>query len=176
MRHGVALANRNGLILLCLVVDGDAERRADGILTTVTTTDGIFVLILHHEVLLQHVEDLLTDFRQTILLDQRQHSNLDGGQLRGQTQQRARGTVLERLLGIGMAEDREEHAIDTYGGLDDVRHVVFVDFGVEVAQLLAGILFMLRQVEVRTGVDALQLLETERELELDVGGGVGIVR
>ena len=34
---------------------------------------------------------------------------------------------------------------------------------------------MVAEVEVGTGVDSLQLLETEREVELDVGRGVGIV-
>ena len=34
---------------------------------------------------------------------------------------------------------------------------------------------MVAQVEVRAAVDALELLETEREVELDVGGGIGVV-
>ena len=69
--HRVAVANGDGVVDQGVVVDGDAHRGADGILTTVTLADGVFLLILAHEVGLQRVDDLASLLRQTVFLDQR---------------------------------------------------------------------------------------------------------
>ena len=81
----------------------------------------------------------------------------------------------ELLVFIAAAEHAEEHAVYADRCLDYVGGVAFVELGIEILYLLAGELFVLREVEVGAGVYALNLLESERHLELDVGGGVGIV-
>ncbi len=55
------------------------------------------------------------------------------------------------------------------------RRVALVGLWVEVLDLLAAVLGVLAEVEVRAGVDTLHLLEAEGHVELDVGGSVGVV-
>ena len=61
-------------------------------------------------------------------------------------------------------------------GLHHVGHVALVGLGVEVLELAAAELLVAAQVEVGAAVDAFELLEADGELELDVAGGVGVVR
>ena len=75
-----------------------------------------------------------------------------------------------------MRQDGQEHAVDADGCLDTVRHVAFVRLGVEILDLLAGQALVVGQVEVGPRVDAFQLLEAEREVELDIRSGIGVVR
>ena len=74
-----------------------------------------------------------------------------------------------------MAQNCENHTVDTDGGLYYVRSVGPVLFGVVVLDLLAGELLVVAEVEVGTAVDTLKLLEAEGEVELDVGSGIGVV-
>ena len=74
-----------------------------------------------------------------------------------------------------MAEHGEEHAVHADGGLHAVGNVALAGLGIEVGELLSAQLLMVAEVEVGAGVDTLELLESEGEVELDVGGGVGVV-
>ena len=44
--HGVAVTDGDGIIFQRLMVDGDAERSTDGILTAVAFTDRVLLVIL----------------------------------------------------------------------------------------------------------------------------------
>ena len=83
--HRVAVAHGDGIVDQGVVVDGDAHRRANSIRTTVTLADGVFLLVLAHEVELQTVDNLAGFLRQSVFLNQRQHCDLvrceDGRQL-----------------------------------------------------------------------------------------------
>ena len=77
---------------------------------------------------------------------------------------------------VGVAQHAEEHTIHADRSLDDVGSVAFAAFGIEVFDFLTAELGVLRKVEVSAGVHAFHFLEAEGHLELDVAGGVGIVR
>ena len=53
--------------------------------------------------------------------------------------------------------------------------IAFAGLRVKILYLAAGEFLVIAQVKIRTGMDALEFLEAEGELKLDVGGGVGIV-
>ena len=87
--HCVAVADGDGVVNQGIVIDRDAHRGTDGILSSVTLADGVFLLVLAHEVVLQAVDDLAGLLRQTVFLDQRQHGDFvrrqDGRQLQHHT-------------------------------------------------------------------------------------------
>ena len=56
--------------------------------------------------------------------------------------------VFELFLGVGGGEHGQEHAVKTDRGLDDVRHVVLVQFGIEVLEFLSGEFLVVAGVEV----------------------------
>ena len=157
------------------MIHGDAVRRTDGILTTIALTDRILLIILAVEVELQLVDDLTSLLGQTIFLHQRHHSTLHRSEGSRQLQHHAGLAILEFLLLVSMTHDREEHTIHTDRGLDDIRGIALIGLRIEVLDALARVFLMLREVEVRTRVDTLHLLEAERHLELDIGSGIGIV-
>ena len=125
---------------------------------------------------LQAVHDLAGFFRQTVLLDQRQHGHFHRGQRGGDAQHFARFAVGQLLHIVGRTQDGQEHAVQTDGGLHHVRHIALVGLRIEVLQLATAVLLVAAKVEVRAAVDAFQLLEAHGELELDVAGRVGVVR
>ncbi len=51
-----------------------------------------------------------------------------------------------------------EKAVKSNGGFNDIRHVILVDFRIEILHLLAGILLVLAKVEVGAGMDTFHLL------------------
>ena len=158
------------------MVDGDAERRADGILAAIALADGVLLVVLTVEVELVHIHDLLGVLGQAVLLHERHYRGLDRGDRGGDGKDHAGLAVLELLLLVGVREDGQHHTVDADGGLDHVRSVAFAEFGVEILDLLSGEFLMVAEVEVGPGVDALKLLEAEGELALDIRGGVGVVR
>ena len=157
------------------MVNGHAERRADGVLAAVALADGVLRIVLAVEIVLEIVHHLLSLLRQAVFVNQRQHGHLDRGKRRRDAQHDAGFAVLKLLDLVGMAQHCEEHTVHTDGSLHAVRNVALVGLRVEVLDLLSGESLMVAEVEVGTGVDSLQLLETEREVELDVGRGVGVV-
>ena len=56
--HGVAVAQGDAVVLQGVVVNGDAVGGADGILTAVAASDGVFLVVLHHVVVFQHIDNL----------------------------------------------------------------------------------------------------------------------
>ena len=183
--HGVTVADGDavvsGSVLVAngLEVNGDAQRRADFILTAVTLADGTGIVKVHHEVLTQHLVNLFCLGRQ--LLAQRQDSSLEGCQSGMQTQHSADVgitllVVANHFLVISFAQESQSHAVAAQGRLDDVGNVVLVPLLVEVGQLLTGSLLMAAQVVVGTVSDAPQLAPAgaEGELVLDVGGSAGV--
>ncbi len=175
LSHGIALAQGDGIVFECLVVDGDAEGGAYGILATVALADGVFFVVVCGEVEFEVIDNLACLFRQPVFADQGHDGAFDGSQRLGQVQHYAGLAVLEGLLFVGRAQYAQEHTVDADGCLDDVGRVAFVELGVEVLYLLAGEFLVLRQVEVGTRVDAFDFLESEGHTEFNVGGGVGVV-
>ena len=64
--------------------------------------------------------------------------------------------------------EREDRAVDAGGRLDHVRDIGLAARLVEVLELLARMLRVLREVEVAAVRDALELLPDDREQVLDV--------
>ena len=69
--HGVTVAQRHRVVLESLMVNSDAIRSADGILTAVTLADSVFLLIVCREIKLEVVDNLAGLFGQTVFLDER---------------------------------------------------------------------------------------------------------
>ena len=75
-----------------------------------------------------------------------------------------------------MAQHGQEHTVDANGRLDAVRNIAFAGLRIEVLNLLSADFLMVTEVEVGTGVDTFELLETEREIEFDIRSSIGVVR
>ena len=158
------------------MVDGDAVGRAHGVLAAVALADGVLFVVGALEVELEAVHNLACLFGQSVFLDERHYGQFGGREGCGQVQHGARLAVFEFFFFKAVAHHREEHAVHADTCLDDIRRVALVAFGVEVFYFLARIFCVLRKVEIRAGVYAFHLFEAEGHVELDVGGGVGVVR
>ena len=82
LQHGVAVTNGDASVFLRVVINGDTERRTYCILTTVTLTDGVFLVISDLEVELEFVHNLTCFLGQTVFLDKRHDTILDRCQYR----------------------------------------------------------------------------------------------
>ena len=78
--HRVTITECHRVVLQRLVVHRHAEWSTDGILTTVTLTDLVFLLVLAVEVELQAVDNLTSLLWQTVLLREWEHCQLDRSQ------------------------------------------------------------------------------------------------
>ncbi len=83
-------------------------------------------------------------------------------------------TILERLFRIGFRQKSEQHPPDTDRRFNDMRHIFLIRRLIEILKRDTGELGMLSQVIIPARVDALELLEPERKLVLDVIGFLGI--
>ena len=78
--HRVTMTKGHHTVVERIVVNGDAVRRADGILTTIALADRILLLVVGVEVEAQVVDNLASLLRQTVFLHQWQHGTLHGRQ------------------------------------------------------------------------------------------------
>ena len=85
------------------------------------------------------------------------------------------GLAPDLLLAVRVDQEGECRSIGTGRRLDDPRQELLLGRRVEVLEILAGVLRVLRQVEVAPVVDALELLPAEREAVLEVDRLLGIV-
>ncbi len=171
----VAVAQGHRAVLDALVVDRQAEGRADLIVSAVALADRAALVVLG---LRQHAHgfvDLARELRLAVLADQRQHRRLDRRQAGVQAQHRPL-LALDLLLVIRVHEKRERRPIRARGRLDHVRHVALAAGLVEVLELLPGELRVLGQVEVAAVGDPLELRPADREQVLDIARARGVVR
>ena len=171
------------MVLEGVEVHGDAQRGADLVLTTVTTTDGTGLVVVDHPFIeAQVVGQVLCHGLQFGLLAQRQHRGLDRGQTRVEPQH---GALVHATLGVrglvhivGIHEEAHQGAGQAGGRFDDVRHVLLAGGLVEVAQVFAGVLGVRAQIVIGTVGDAFELAPVgtlEAELVFDVHGALGVV-
>ncbi|CDZ92017.1 Predicted transcriptional regulator [Rhodococcus ruber] len=182
LRHGVALADGDGLVLEGVEVDRDAERGADLVLAAVAAADGAGVVELDVPVLAQLRGEVLRLGAQIRIARQRQHRRLDRGEPAIEAQHGALVDATLRVgclvLAVGVDEERHERTRQTRCRLDDVRGVPLVGGLVEEAQVGTRVLRVRRQVEVGAVGDALELAPfaaLEVEAVLDVDGALGVV-
>ena len=173
--HGVAEAYGDAVVVESIVVDGDAEGRTYGILSAVALTDGVFLVVVGVEVVLEQFDDFVRFLGQSVFLDEGHDACFDRSEHRRQVEYDTCVSPFELLLFVSGAHDAEEHTVDADRCLDDVGGVTLVEFRVEVLYLLSTVFSVLGQVEVGAAVDALYLFESEGHEELDVGSGVGVV-
>ena len=119
------------------MVYGHAVGSTDGILTTVTLADGVLLVVVCIEVELQVVDNLASLLWQTVFLYQWHYGKLDRSKSCWQLQYYACFAILELLLIVCVAHDREEHTVDTDRGLDNVWSVALVGLRIEVFDALA---------------------------------------
>src|SRR5207249_6404959 len=98
------------------------------------------------------------------LLQEREHRDLDRGEVRMEAQQDPLLTA-HLLLAVGVHEKRQHRPVRAGRGLDDVGHDVCLPLLVEVGQRLAARLAVLLEVEVGTVGDALRSEEHTSELQ-----------
>ena len=168
-----------GVVAHGLEVQGDAEGGADLVLAAVALADGAGVVIVHHEVAGQLVQQLLGGAGEDLLLAEGEHGALEGGQGGVEAQDGAHVVVAllvlaDDLLVVGVHQEGQGHAVGAQGGLDDVGDIVLVLLLVEVGEILAGVLLVLLEVVVGAVGHAPQLAPAEGEHELEVGGGLGV--
>lgn len=176
LRHRIAVADRHTAVLRTVEIVRDTERRADLILTAVALADGTGLVKIDHKALRKAVVNL--ERRAGELLRKRQHRGLVRRDGRVQAQDDAHVVLLrvEHLLVVRLGEQREHRAVKAIGGFDDERDELLVRLGVEVLHLLTAVFLMLRKVEIRAVVRAVDLAPAEREQELDVARGLRVMR
>src|SRR4051812_12794127 len=76
LHHRVALADRDGVVVERVEVDGDRERRADLVLPAIAAPNRLRLVVLGHEVWLQAMQHIAGERRQLLVLRQRQHRDL----------------------------------------------------------------------------------------------------
>jgi hypothetical protein len=135
--HAVAVAECHGVILECLVVDGDTVRCTDSVLATIAFTDRVFLVVLASEVITEGMLYLSCFLGEAIFLDEGQHGAFYRREGCGEVEHYAAVTVLQFLVLIAGAKHAKEHTVNTDRGLDHVRHVALVKLGIEVLNLLA---------------------------------------
>src|SRR5829696_6963242 len=192
---GVAVADGDGLVFERLVIDGDAEGRADLVLAGVELADAARVVVDGAHRGLQLLPDALRHRDDLgLVLREREHGDLDGRELWVQTQNHPLLALVGRLLGVGVHQDGEHRAVDPGRGLDDVGVVTLLRRLVEVGEVVRRVgveAFALRvlrllrvrhQVEVGAVGDAHQLvplplpvLALWEEAVVDVHGALGVV-
>ena len=157
------------------MVNGDANRGTNGILTTVAFADAVLLVVLYVVVELEEVLNFARLVRETVFLDERHDARLDRSEGGRKREHDTAVATFERLLLVGGAHDRKEHTVNADGSLDDIRGVALLGFRVEIFNLLATELGVLSEVEVGAAVDAFDFLESEWHFKLNVGSGVGVV-
>ncbi len=110
--HGVAVAQGDGVVFQGLVVDGDAERCADCILTAVALADGILFVVVGGEVKLEIIDNLAGFFGKSVLAHEGHHGALHGSQGSREVEHHARVAALEFLFLIGRREYGKEHTVN----------------------------------------------------------------
>src|SRR2546430_16955752 len=152
--HRIAVAERDGAVLHGLVVDGDAEGRADLVLATIPLADRPRLIVVHRELPPERVVDAPGALRLAVLAEQWEDSRLVRGELRMQAQHDAR-LALHLVLVVRVEEKGQGRAVGSGRRLDDVRHEALPAFVVEVAEVLAAVLGVAAEVEVGAVGDAL---------------------
>src|SRR5579883_2144896 len=177
LRHAVALADSHGLVVQCLEIDSHAEGRTNFVLAAITAPDiGDIVILRDHRALQLLVERFgrLDQFRLVLL--QGQHSDLDRGNPRVQAQHRARLLAARIwLFLVGVEQQVQEGAIDAAGSLDNPGDVALFGLRIGVAQVLAAVLAVAREIPVLAPVDAFPLLPAQDGAILDIKGLPGVV-
>src|ERR1700682_1464000 len=82
LRHRVALADRDLLVLERVEVDGDAERRADLVLAAVAPSDRLGLVVGRHELGTKRRRDLARERCEALVLRQRERGDLIWRELR----------------------------------------------------------------------------------------------
>ena len=176
--HRVAVAHGDAAVLLGLKVDRDAERGADLVFTAIALADRTGVVKINSKVL----GELLPDGHGLVgqLFGQRQYSGLERRKRRMQAQHGAHIVLAVLILAddlfiVSIAQEGEGHAVRAERRLDDVGNILLVGLLIEVLHGDTRGVLVLGQVEVRAVGNAPQLAPAEREQELDVGRGVGVM-
>src|SRR5438132_5876341 len=167
LRHGIAFPDRHGLILERLEVHRDAERRPDLVLAAIAPADRLRLVVSGHEVRANLRPHLAGEWREALVLRERQDRGLVRSEVRAEAQEDARALLVGLLVVCG-AQDGVRRAIRTDGRLNDVRDEALVGDVVEVLELLPGVFGMPAQVVAGAVVAPLELVPPERKSELDV--------
>ncbi len=175
LRRLVAIAQRHRPVLDRLVVDRDAERRADLVLAPVAPADRARLVVLHGEVRAELRVDLLRLLGVPGLAQQGEHRRLHRCEPRVQAQHDTRLT-LYLVLVVSVDQEGERRAVGAGCRLDHVGKEALARVLVEVREVLAAVLRVLLQIEVAAVRDALELGPAEGELVLDVGAAARVVR
>src|ERR1700674_5402350 len=165
----VAVPHRDGAVRDRLTIDSDSKRRPNFVLPPIPATNRSAVVVKDRERRPQLVGDAMRHLRHSILLDERKDSRLDRSDRRVQPKHGpSLGLAFDGLLAISVHQNRKRRSIGAYRRLDDIRQKPLVVRLVEVLQLLAGELLVLREIEVTLIVHALDLLEAESSAEVEL--------
>src|SRR5579875_1132321 len=180
LAHRVAIAYRDGLILHRLVVDRDAERRPDLVLTPVELPD-IPLVVLRAEKRTERVLDEVRSFDQVgLVARQRKNRNLDGRDARMEAQDDPFGLlsvgVDDPLLLVRIDQHRQGGPVHPGRALDQDRGIFPLRRFVVIGEVFPREAHMRVEVVRPAMRDRLELAPSPREEVLDVGSGLGVVR
>src|SRR6056297_4005396 len=122
---GVAVAHGDGAVVERIEVDGDGERRADLVLTSIPLADVLGLVVVDHVPVREQRSDLVGERGERVLLRQRQHGHLVWCETRVQAQHGAL-LVVDHVLVVGGEQEGGHGAGCTGSRFDHVGHVPLV--------------------------------------------------
>src|SRR5437879_13730359 len=114
LRHGIALPDRHGLILERLEVHGDAEGRPDLVLAAIAPADRLRLVVCGHEVRANLRPHLAGEWREALVLGERQDRDLVRREMRAKAQKHACALLRSEERRVGK-EGRSWWAADDEG-------------------------------------------------------------
>ena len=124
---------------------------------------------------MQRALHLARDLDQVLFLRKRHDCNLHRRHVRVQPQNNAR-LVVDHVFVVRVEQQRDEDPFHAHRRLDHPRQVALVGLRIQISQVLLRLFLMHRQVEVGPVGDSFQLAPAERELVLDVGRLLRVMR
>ena len=158
--HCVSVSEGYGSVFHTLLVDGDAVRSSDFILSSVSFPDGSVVVVLALSLFGKLFEEVKSDFYLLfILFDEREDCEFHGSDLLMESYHYSR-FCFSFLIGvslfvIGVNHRGENSSGQPSGRFDAVREVSFSGDGVGVLQVFSRVFLMLFEVVVGSVGDSL---------------------
>src|SRR6185436_15376417 len=115
----VTVAQRNGSVLQCLSVDGEAEWRSDLVLPPIPATDGGRLVVKHREAFSQILRELVGELGHAVFFDERKDTSLDRRERRMKSENDAAFVLAFNLLfAVRIYQQREQSAVRAGRRLD----------------------------------------------------------
>ena len=174
LRHGIAVADGDGIIFQRIEVDSDAERCSDLILTAVAFSDRACLVVSDHEFFREFLIHFARLFGKVFL--QRQDGRFVSREGGVEVHDGTYFAAFEFFFLVRFAKDSQHESVGADGVFHDVGDILLVGDGVEVIHILARIFLVAGEVVIGAVVDAVEFRPADREEVLDIAGRFRVMR